>query len=155
MSKVNYNKERHLELLKLKNSQEKVLTSTEEAELTKYWCLVDGMLDWETKEQYIDLFEKLLSGKITSFQFYLEFLDRNDLNGEVCDSLKANSLLLSPHEKSEEFSNFIVEIMDYCMSYADLFESNLTKEETDSYQLEFRNSMEEIYLKIQKFLNED
>ena len=155
MSKFNYNKERHLELLKLKYSQEKVLTSTEKSELNEYSSLLDNTLDWETKEQYIDLLEKLISGKINSFKFSIEFKERNDSNGEVFDSLKANFLLLSPHEKSKEFSNFICEIMDFCYSYSEVFESYLPGEKIDSYDLEFRNSMEKIYLKIQNFLNEE
>ena len=154
MSKFNYNKQRHLELLKLKYSQKKVLTSTEESELNEYLSLLDNTLDWETKEQYIDLLEKLISGKIDSFKFYIEFRERNYSNGEVFDSLKANFLLLSPHEKSKEFSNFIIEIMDFCYSYTEVFESYLPREEMDLYDLEFRNSMEKIYLKIQNFLNE-
>lgn len=149
MSKFNYNKQRHLELLKLKYSQKKILTSTEESELSEYSCLLDGTLDWETKEQYIDLFEKLISGKINSFQFYLEFRKRNDLNGEVFDSLIANFFLLSPHEKSKEFSDLIGEIVDVCYSYAEVVESYLPKEKSDLYYLEFRNCIEEIYLKIQ------
>ena len=155
MSNFNYNKQRSLELLKLKYSQEKVLTSTEESELNEYLSLLDSTLDWETKEQYIDLLEKLISGKINSFKFYIEFKERNELNSEVFDSLKANFLLLSPHEKSKEFSNFIIEIMDFCYSYSEVFESYLPGEKIDSYDLEFRNSMEKIYLKIQNFLNEE
>ena len=46
-------------------------------------------LDWETKEQYIDLLEKLISKEINSFKFYIKFKERNDLNGEVVDSLSS------------------------------------------------------------------
>jgi len=155
MSKFNYNKQRHLELLKLKYSQEKVLTSTEKSELNAYSSLLDNTLDWETKEQYIDLLEKLISREINSFEFYIKFKECNDSNGEIFDSLKANFLLLSPHEKSKEFSNFISEIIDFCYSYSEVFESYVPGEKIDSYDLEFRNSMEKIYLKIQKFLNEE
>ena len=123
MSKFNYNKQRPLELLKLKYSQEKVLTSTEKSELNEYSWLLNGTLDWETKEQYIDLFEKLISGKINSFQFYLEFRKRNDLNGEI---------------------------FDICISYEDVFESYLSKEETDLHYLEFDNSIK-IIKKSDKF----
>jgi hypothetical protein len=128
MSKFDYNKRRHLELLKLKYSQKKVLTSTEESELKEYSCLLEATLDWETKEQYIDLLEELISGKINSFQFYLEFRKRNDLNGEI---------------------------FDICISYEDVFESHLSKEKTDLHYLEFDNSIKKIYLKIQNFLNEE
>ena len=153
MSKFNYryDKQLYLELLKLKYLQKKVLTSTEVSELTEYLCMLDGTLDWETKEQYLDLLEKLISGKISSFEFYIEFLERNDLTR--FETLEANFLLLSPHEKSNEFSNFILEIMDLCISYAEIFESYLPKEERDSYHSQFRNSIEEIYLRIQKILS--
>ena len=151
-SKLNYNKQRHLELLKLKYSH---LTSTEKSELNEYWSLLDNTLDCQIEEQYIDLFEKLISRKINSFKFYIEFKEPNDSNGEVFDNLKANSFLLSPHEKSKEFSNFISEIMDFCYSYSEVFESYVPREKIDSYDLKFLNSMEKIYLKIQKFLNEE
>ena len=117
--------------------------------------MLDNILDWETKEQYIDLLKKLISRKINSFKFYIEFKKRNDSNGDIFDSLKANSLLLSPNEKSKEFSNFISETMDFCYSYSEVFELYVPGEKINSYDLEFRNSMEKIYLKIQKFLNEE
>ena len=37
MSNINYNKQRYTELLKLKYLQNKALTSTEQAELNKYF----------------------------------------------------------------------------------------------------------------------
>ena len=137
MSKFNYNKQRHLELFKLKYSH---LTSTEKSELNEYSSLLDNTLDW--------VLEKLISREINSFKFYIKLKERNDSNGEVFDSLEANFLLLSPHEKSKEFSNFIIEIMDFCYSYSEVFESYVPGEE-------FRNSMEKIDFKIQKFLNEE
>ena len=106
--------------------------------------MLDNTLDWETKEQYIDLLEKLISRKINSFKFYIKFKERNDSNGEVFDILKVNFFLLSPHEKLKEFSNFISEIMDFCYSYSEVFESYLPGEKIDSYDLEFRNSMKKI-----------
>ena len=45
--------------------------------------------------------------------------------------------------------------MDFCYSYSEVFESDISAEKFDSYDLEFRNSMEKIYLKIQNFLNEE
>ena len=163
MSNFNYNKQRHLELLKLKYSQKKVLTSTEKLELNEYSSVLDNTLDWETKEQYLDLLEKLISGKINSFKFYIEFKERNDSNSEVFDSLNANFLLLSPHKKSKEFSNFISEIMDFCYSYSEVFESYAPGKKIEAYDIdsyedcdsEFRISMQKIYLKIQNFLNEE
>ena len=45
--------------------------------------------------------------------------------------------------------------MNICFSYAAVFESDFPKETMDSYDLEFRNSMENIYLKIQNFFIEE
>ena len=42
MSQFTYNKQRHLELLKLNDSQNRVLTSTEKLEFDKYWSLIDS-----------------------------------------------------------------------------------------------------------------
>lgn len=38
--------------------------------------------------------------------------------------------------------------MDFCYSYSEVFESYVPGEKIDSYDLEFRNSMEKIYSKI-------
>jgi len=157
MSKFNYNKQRHLELLK--KSKEKVLTSTEKLELDEYSGCLDQCLDWETKDQYLELLEKLISGKISSFNFYLQFLKRNNLNCKVFHSLIDNFFLLSPHKKSEEFANFIAEIMEVCMSYSEVFEADIFEayvpRDTASTDLEFKCSIEKIYLKIQNLLNEE
>ena len=72
--------------------------------------MLDNTLDWETKEQYLDLLDR----EINSFKFYIKFKERDDSNGELFDSLKANFLILSPHEKSKEFFNFISEIRNFC-----------------------------------------
>ena len=58
MSKLNYNKERHLELLKLKYSH---LTSTVKSYLNEQCQLLDNTFDCETNNHYIDLLENLIS----------------------------------------------------------------------------------------------
>ena len=83
MSNINYNKQGYIELLKLKYLQKKVLTSTEEAELNKYLYVLEETLDWETKDQYVDLLEQFLSREINSFRFFIKFKERNDLNTEA------------------------------------------------------------------------
>lgn len=73
----------------------------------------------------------------------------------VSKSLTANFILLSPHEKSKEFSKFIDEIIMYLDSYSEIFELDLPREKRDSHELNFHNFMKGIHSKIQKFLNED
>ena len=45
--------------------------------------------------------------------------------------------------------------MYICVSSTEMFESDYSLESKDSYDLTFRNWMEEIYLKIQDFLKEE
>lgn len=87
MSKLNSNKKRYLELLKIKRySQDKVLISIEKSELSEDRGLLDGTLYWEAKEQYPELLEKFLSGKINLSTFFFEFKERTDSDGEVIES---------------------------------------------------------------------
>ena len=117
--------------------------------------MLEETLDRETKDQFIDLLEQFLSGEIDSFTFSIKFKERNDLNGLAAKSLKANFILLSPHEHSKEFADFIIEIIQFCCSYSEIFELDLPQETRDSYELKFRNFMEKIHFKIQKILNEE
>ena len=138
---------------KKKKAQNNVLNSEEKLELDQYSLVLDQNLDWETREQYIDLLKKLISEEIDFFKFYLEFKERSRLTDEVFDSLKANFLPLSQHEKAKKFCDFICDIMGVCTSYTESFESVLSVEDENKDYLEFRNSMQEIYLEIQNLLN--
>lgn len=155
MTNINHKKQRYVKLLKLKYVEKKILTSNENTELTEYLCILSRSLDWETKDQYIDLLQQFLFGKINIVTFYNDFRDRCHSNLEVYQSLKANFILLSPHEKSKEFAELMEEITMYCVSYSEIFELELPKEKRDSHELNFRNFMEKIYVKTQKLLNED
>lgn len=117
--------------------------------------MLEETLDLETKDQYVNLLEQFLSGEINSFTFSIEFKERNDLNTEAFNRLKANFILLSPHEQSKEFSDFISEIIDFFYSYSEVFQLDLPQETRDSYELEFHNFMEKIHFKIQKVLNKE
>lgn len=155
MSKFSYNKNCYRELLKLKVSEDKILSSAEESELRKYSGLLDATLDWEMKEEYIDLLEKLISEKINSSQFYFEFLEFYNSTLDIPDILEANFVLLSLPEKAEKFCDLICDIRGLCVSYEDVFEPFLSNEEYDSDCLKFGNDMEEIYFKIQNLLNKE
>ena len=149
-----YKKQRHLELLKLKSSQDTILTHLEKSELEKYACILESAIDWEVKEQYVQMLENLISGKISPLQFYNKFMKRNQLTNNLYDScLTDNFVLLSPHEKSEGFSQFLVDIISSCVAYENIFDLDISEEERNSYNLNLRNEMEETYLEIQALLN--
>ena len=101
------------------------------------------------------MLENLISGKISPLQFYNKFMKRTELTNNAYDSLIANFVLLSPHEKSEEFSQFLVDIMNSCISYEGIFDCDISEEDTNFHNLVFQSQMEETYLQIQEFLKEE
>ena len=145
-----YNKKRHLELLKKR--EEKSISSTESKELFNYSAVLDRQLDWETRDQYLQLLEEFIEGKIYIGEFLIAFEERGRLNGEVLDILESNLILLEPHEKSLDFLDFIQQILQDCAIYNPDPEPFRHEYELD--ETEFRNSIEETYLQIQKLLKE-
>ena len=145
-----YNKKRHLELLKKR--EEKSISSTESKELFNYSAVLDRQLDWETRDQYLQLLEEFIEGKIYIGEFLIAFEERGRLNGEVLDILESNLILLEPHEKSLDFSDFIQQILQDCAIYNPDPEPFRHEYELD--ETEFRDSIEETYLQIQKLLKE-
>lgn len=130
MSKFNYNKQRHLELLKLKYSQEKVLTSIEKSELNEYSSLLDNTLDWETKEQYIDLLEKLISREINSFKFYIKFKERNDSNGEFTKIRRGTfigEIIVAEEIYQYRYPYYLPESILFLPTYNDYYRNSMVK----------------------------
>ena len=143
-----YNKKRHLELLKKR--EEKSISSTELKELFNYSAVLDRQLDWETRDQYLQLLEKFIEGKIDIGEFLIAFEERGRLNGEVLDILESNLILLEPHEKSLDFLDFIQQILQDCEIYNP--DPKPFRHEYELDETEFRDSIEETYLQIQKLL---
>jgi hypothetical protein len=145
-----YNKKRHLELLKKR--EEKSISSTESKELLNSSAVLDRQLDWETRDQYLQLLEEFIEGKIDIGEFLIAFEERGRLNEEVLDILESNLILLEPHEKSLDFLDFIQQILQDCEIYNPDPEPFRHEYELD--ETEFRDSIEETYLQIQKLLKE-
>jgi len=145
-----YNKKRHLELLKKR--EEKSISSTESKELFNYSAVLDRQLDWETRDQYLQLLEEFIEGKIDIGEFLIAFEERGRLNGEVLDILESNLILLEPHEKSLDFLDFIQQILQDCEIYNP--DPTPFRHEYELDETEFRDSIEETYLQIQKLLKE-
>ena len=145
-----YNKKRHLELLKKR--EEKSISRTESKELFNYSAVLDRQLDWETRDQYLQLLEEFLEGKIDIGEFLVAFEERVRLNGEVLDILESNLILLEPHQKSLDFLDFIQQILQDCEIYNP--DPKPFRHEYELDETEFRDSIEETYLQIQKLLKE-
>ena len=71
----------------------------------------------------------------------------------MADLLESNRVLLSPHKKSLNFGDLLAEIDGCCKAYSG--DSEPFRNKFEIGDVEFRISIEKIYLKIQKFLNEE
>lgn len=143
-----YNKKRHSKLLKKKSMG--INLQEDSSELRQYSCMLEAHLDWQGREDYLKLLENFQKGKIEDFEFCFTFEERGLLISDLSDILESNLILLSPHEKSNDFSSFVTLIVDTCKSYIENAENN----DQDS-KIEFENLIEEIYLQIQEILKED
>ena len=88
--------------------------------------------------------------KIDIPEFCIAFCRRSSLNIEVLDTLESNLVLLSPHEKSSEFANFIEEIVSCCEVYSG--DPEPLKESYEIGDTDFQDLVEKTYLRLQKFL---
>ena len=145
---INYNKIEHLELLKKKSV---IANSEDSRKLLRYSTVTNGHLDWCIREHYLDLLENYQKGKIQTFEFCISFENTGKLTSDILDILESNLIILSPNEKSLGFSDLLEEVFDTCEVY--LQEEPEFRDKNS--EVEVKNSVEEIFLKIQKYLNEE
>lgn len=142
---LNYDKKRHLELL---NQQADKFKS----KLLTYLIILIDHLNWEIRDQYLELLENYMEKKSDSFNFRIRFCERYESIEKVADLLESNRVLFSPDKNSLDFGDLLSEIDNCCKAYSDDPEPfQLTFE---IGEVEFRTSIEKIYLKIQNFLTE-
>ena len=99
------------------------------------------------------MLDKFIDKKIDSFNFRIAFCERYESIEKVADLLKSNRVLLSPDKNSLNFGDLLSKIDNCCKAYSDDPEPFRNKFEIGD--VEFRISIEKIYLKIQKYLNEE
>ena len=115
-------------------------------------------MDWCIREHYLDLLENFQKGKISTFDFCLAFENTGKLTSDIIDIFESNFIILSPDEKVVDFSNLLEEVFDLCRDYfqdLEFLDANPSSEDFEKSKIEFNNSLGKIYLKIQKFLNEE
>ena len=147
---IGYNKIEYLELLKKKST---ISNSEDSSKLLTYSVMTNGYLDWCIREYYLDLLENFRKGKIETFEFCLSFEDTGKLTSDILRLLESNLIILSPDEKSLGFADLLEEVFETCETYLQ-YEPEFRYE---NYEVEgkVKDSVEEIYLKIQKYLNEE
>jgi hypothetical protein len=146
---LNYDKKLNLELLK--DSED--LTGELRLKFLHYSAIQFNHLNWEIRDQYLELLENYREEKMDSFNFIMKFEERYDSIEKVADLLKSNQVLLSPDENSLDFGDLLSEIDSCCKAYSDDPEPFRNKFEIGD--VEFRISIEKVYLKIQKFLKKE
>ena len=91
-------------------------------------------------------------------EFCLAFENTGKLTSDIIDIFESNFIVLSADEKALDFSNLLEEVFDLCQDYfqdLEFFDANPNPKEFEKSKIEFNNSLVKIYLKIQKFLNEE
>ena len=146
---LNYDKKLHLELLK--DSED--LTGELRLKFLHYSAIQFNYLNWEIRDQYLELLGKFVEKKIDSFNFRVEFSERYQSIEKVADLLKSNRVLLSPDQNSLEFGNLLAKIDNCCKAYCDDPEPFRNKFEIGD--TEFTILMEKIYFQMKGFLNEE
>jgi hypothetical protein len=84
----------------------------------------------------------------------MAFDERIGLSDEVTDILKSKLILLSPHQKASKFCDFIVNVLGCCKICNPDREVYKQKYELELDENECKNSIEETYLEMKKFIGE-
>jgi hypothetical protein len=136
---TNYNKKHHLELLKQKSMGD----NSSEDEILRYSCILENQLEWEMRDQYLELMEEFLKENISMPEFFAELRIKNYSIIDSVTFLESHRILLSPDKKSSKFGKLLEAVTDHL--------------EGDLYFTEdkFKNLIEENFIKIKKYLNEE
>ena len=152
--KQNYNKDEHRKLLKYSEALRKKgkFIGKESREdylkLLKYISLVYSQLNWEIRDQYLEIFKKFMSNQITSFDFCQILNEKRVLNDELADEVLLDTL----HQKAYDFTDFLDNLSDSCEVCDRSDEPWRPRYNISESQL--RDEIEETYLQLQKFLEE-
>lgn len=135
---TNYNKKHHLQLL----TQKSMDGNSSEDQLLRYSCILENQLEWEMCYQYLELMEEFLKENISMPEFFAELRIKNYSIIDSVTFLESHRILSSPDKKSSKFGELLEAINDHL--------------EGDLYFTgnEFKNLIQENYIKIKKYLNE-
>lgn len=151
---TNYNGKEHDQLLKYSEDLKKhgkflsEESPTKFLKLLNYSAMVYSQLEWEIRDQYLEIFEEFLSNKITSADFCEILEEKVKLNSELSDKFLSYPI----HQKALSFTDFIDNLYIACevcdrspISY---------RQPGDISESELRKEIQKTYLQIQKLLEE-
>jgi hypothetical protein len=147
---LKYRKNVHLKLL----DQKKIGLNAElESKVNSCSIILGNQLHWEIKSKYLNLLKKFVTKKMKAIDFMVAFQKRYDSIYDVVPFLESNRIVLSFHEKSEDFGQLLAEISSCCWGYSGEDERQLS--EYDIGDTEFTNIMEEIYFQFNELISEE
>jgi len=134
-------------------------------ELLRYSAKTYAQLEWESRDSYAELMDHFLNGKISEGTLKIEFLEIQKSHEQVQQVLESNLIILSPNPNSDHLADLIDELywvledlsVDSTLSLEELgslIKENKYEGAEKEKQREIYNSVKEIYLKMQKFLEE-
>ena len=109
---LNYDKKRHLELL---NKQDDEFTS----KLRTYSIILTDHLNWEIRDQYLELLKNYREEKIDILNFRIKFCERYESIEKVANLLQSDRVLLSLDKNSLNFGDLLSNIDNCCKAYSD------------------------------------
>ena len=136
---TDYNKKRYLQLL----DQRSIGDNSNNDELLRYSCMLTNQLDWEIRDQYLSLMERYLNGNICMSEFLAELSIKNYAIVDAVGFLEKHRILLSFDKKVSKFGEFIEDVTDELEG-----EGSYTTDE-------FKNFIQENFIKIKKYLDEE
>lgn len=134
-----YNKNRYLELLE----QSSIGDNSNEDELLRYSCMLTNQLDWETRDQYLLLMEKYLNENISMPEFFAELRIKTYAIIDAVVFLEKHRILLSVDKKAAKFGELLEDLTDELEG-----DLSFTGDE-------FKNFIQENFIKIKKYLKEE
>ena len=136
---TDYNKKRYLQLL----DQRSIGDNSNEDELSNYSGMLTDQLDWEIRDQYLSLMEKVLNENICMSEFFAELSIKNYAIMDAVVFLEKHRILLSVDKKASKFGELLEDVIDELEG-----ELSYTGDE-------FKNFIQENFIKIKKYLNEE
>nr|ULD16259.1 hypothetical protein [Cylindrotheca closterium] len=105
--------------------------------------MLNNQLDWEIRDQYLSLMEKFLNGNISMPGFFAELRIKTYAIVDAVVFLEKHRILLAFNKKASKFGELLEDVTDE-------LEGDL------SYTGDkFKNFIQENFIKIKKYLNEE
>ena len=151
----NYNRNRHLKLLKRSQTLEKQgkslyqKSTNEYLELSRYEGAIQSYIYWESRRQFALLMKKFVTGIIDGEEFSDSFCELRQKLTDKCDEfiveLDSDKLKdFNPDLRSTGFGSFISFLRAECDNFSEDYQND-----------EFYNSIKDCFLKLRKVLDEE